>query len=296
MRASSAPPSVRRSSSASTSAVACRETSIAAVSTMSWLVAPRCTYSAASAPTAVRSSRTSGSAGSRLRGRRLRCAPRRSDRHSRFTDPRGGVRRNEADCDARLRKGVLRIEHSLQPRSIRDCVLQFLWHEDRWNGITPRRTSSGRRPGRRRRSETRRPLRVRRGSPAPRARARGARDPRRSPPPRRGKYMRVATRLRRPRAKIPTRRCGACSRPSTHGTRPGFTVTNSKRPASSVPERPKPVNPSSSATSRLSAGCASQPAAFACQTSTIPSGTGAPAPSRSTPRMWIARGSDASTR
>ena len=45
---------------------------------------------------------------------------------ARLPDPRGRVRRDEADCDARLRKGVLRIEHSLQPRSIRDCVSQLL--------------------------------------------------------------------------------------------------------------------------------------------------------------------------
>ena len=50
---------------------------------------------------------------------------------ARLADPRGGVRRDEADCDARLRQGVLRIEHPLQPRSIRDCVSQLLRDEDR---------------------------------------------------------------------------------------------------------------------------------------------------------------------
>ena len=39
----------------------------------------------------------------------------------------------------------------------------------------------------------------------------------------------------------PTRRCGAWSRPSTQGTRPGLTVTSSKRPSASVPDRPNPV-------------------------------------------------------
>ena len=43
-RASAAAAAATRSASASTSASARRETSIAAVSTMSWLVAPRCTY------------------------------------------------------------------------------------------------------------------------------------------------------------------------------------------------------------------------------------------------------------
>ena len=62
-RASAAAAAATRSASASTSASARRETSIAAVSTMSWLVAPRCTYRAASSPTEPARARTSGSTG-----------------------------------------------------------------------------------------------------------------------------------------------------------------------------------------------------------------------------------------
>ena len=58
-----------------------------------------------------------------------------------------------------------------------------------------------------------------------------------------GKYIRVARRFSRPRAKTPTTRCGAWSRPSGMGTRPGLTVVNSNQPSSTVPQRPKPAEP-----------------------------------------------------
>ena len=48
-----------------------------------------------------------------------------------------------------------------------------------------------------------------------------------------------------PRAKTPTPDAAPAD-PSGHGTWPGLTVTNSNRPPSTVPERPKPRNPSSS--------------------------------------------------
>src|SRR5215831_531934 len=111
-----------------------------------------------------------------------------------------------------------------------------------------------------------------------------------------GKYIRVATRFRSPRASTPTARCGACSVPSGAGTRPGFSVTSSNQPSSEVPARPYPENPSSMGTfSRVSAGWAYRPATFACQISTSPSMTGSPAPSSRRPRILIARGSSSET-
>ena len=62
-RARTAHASVTRSSSPSTSTSARRATSMAAVSMMSWVVAPRCTKRAVSSPTRATTARTSGSTG-----------------------------------------------------------------------------------------------------------------------------------------------------------------------------------------------------------------------------------------
>src|SRR6185503_1766707 len=53
-----------------------------------------------------------------------------------------------------------------------------------------------------------------------------------------GKYTRVTSCLSNPRMKIVISRCGACSRPSGPGTRPGLTVRKRNVPESSVSERP----------------------------------------------------------
>src|SRR5918997_4127771 len=97
--------------------------------------------------------------------------------------------------------------------------------------------------------------------------------------------MRVTTRSSRPRARTVTSMCGAWPSPSA----PGFTVTIWYRPSSSVRQRPKPRKPDPEAP-RGSSGWSKRPSASACQVSITPSGTDAPAPSRTTPEMRIAPG------
>src|ERR671923_2301417 len=97
--------------------------------------------------------------------------------------------------------------------------------------------------------------------------------------------MRVTTRSSRPRASTETSMCGAWPSPNA----PGFTVTIWKRPSSSVGHRPKPANPDPEGP-RGSSGWSKRPSGSACQVSITPSGTGAPAPSSSTPEMRIAPG------
>src|SRR5918999_3975886 len=101
--------------------------------------------------------------------------------------------------------------------------------------------------------------------------------------------MRVTTRSSRPRASTETSMCGAWPSPSA----PGFTVTISKRPSSSVGHRPNPAKPDPpdvDTAPRGSSGWSKRPPGSACQVSITPSGTGAPAPSSSTPEMRIAPG------
>ena len=57
-----------------------------------------------------------------------------------------------------------------------------------------------------------------------------------------------------PRANTVTLICGACTDLSGPGTGPGFTVSNEKTPALSVPERPQPRKSGSSGFSCLSSG------------------------------------------
>ena len=175
----------------------------------------------------------------------------------------------------------LRLEHRGEPGPVVDRGPDLRGREDRRerrhtakNVVCPS-PAGGCRIEASRRSPARR-----RASPAPAGRA--AREPgrRRSRRPRPGKYMRVAARFSSPRAKTPTRRCGACSPPSGHGTGPGLRVANAKRPPSTVPERPKPRKPPRAGVpSRSSLGWSYRPAAFACQISIIPSAPAAPAPS-----------------
>src|SRR5918999_815474 len=95
--------------------------------------------------------------------------------------------------------------------------------------------------------------------------------------------MRVTTRSSRPRARTVTSMWGAWPSPSA----PGFTVTIWYRPSSSVGQRPKPRKPDPEGP-RGSSGWSKRPSGSACQVSITPSGTGAPAPSRTTPEIRIA--------
>src|SRR5918999_6570893 len=97
--------------------------------------------------------------------------------------------------------------------------------------------------------------------------------------------MRVTTRSSRPRARTVTSMWGAWPSPSA----PGFTVTIWYRPSSSVGQRPKPRKPDPEGP-RGSSGWSKRPSGSACQVSITPSGTGAPAPSRTTPEIRIAAG------
>src|SRR5918992_1216635 len=97
--------------------------------------------------------------------------------------------------------------------------------------------------------------------------------------------MRVTTRSSRPRARTVTSMWGAWPSPSA----PGFTVTIWYRPSSSVGQRPKPRKPDPEGP-RGSSGWSKRPSGSACQVSITPSGTGAPAPSRTTPEIRIAPG------
>src|SRR5262245_17555192 len=78
---------------------------------------------------------------------------------------------------------------------------------------------------------------------------------------------------------------GACGFPFGPGTRPGFIVVKRKFPLSSVGIRPYPVKPSSSRSSRLSAGWAYLPCVSACQISISASGNGSPSPSSTRPAI-----------
>ena len=224
-RASAAHPSASRSSSASTSATARRETSIAAVSTMSWLVAPRWTYSGRLVAGCGRGARgRAAPPGSRPRGRRLRGAPGRRARRGtplrserrrpsgrgrpRRLPSRGRVPRRASPAatpDPRPRRAAPSGRRWPRTASHREeCRLARALEDDveAKRAVLSRATRVGRSAG-----------------SSPRSTGSSAFAVSSS-----GKYIRVATRFKRPRAKTPTRRCGAWSRPSTHGTRPGFTV------------------------------------------------------------------------
>src|SRR5229473_794052 len=99
--------------------------------------------------------------------------------------------------------------------------------------------------------------------------------------------MRVVSCFKRPRPKIATLRCGACSVLPRPGTRPGRIVAKRNAPSRSGKTRPKPRNRGSSGLSWRSSGWAYRPAAFACQISRKASKTGAPSPSRMLPSMRI---------
>src|SRR5918999_6223160 len=102
--------------------------------------------------------------------------------------------------------------------------------------------------------------------------------------------MRVTTRSSRPRASTVTSMCGAWPSPNA----PGFSVTIWKRPSPSVGQRPNPRKPDPEGP-RGSSGWSKRPSGSACQVSITPSGTGAPAPSRTTPEMRIAPGAPSGT-
>ena len=109
------------------------------------------------------------------------------------------------------------------------------------------------------------------------------------------KYMRVASRVSRPRASTRDQRgaAPASGRPGP-GTRPGRTVSNGEAPVGrrSPPGRSRRIR-RRAASGRSSAGWRYRPAAFACHTSMMASGTGSPAPSRSEPCTTICRPSAA---
>ena len=115
--ASAAAAAATSSASASTSASARRETSIAAVSTMSWLVAPRWTWRAASSPTEPASARTRGSA--RLptaRPSSTSCSKSKRSGSQALGDLGRDVRRHGAGGRPGVRERPLGVEHCLEPR------------------------------------------------------------------------------------------------------------------------------------------------------------------------------------
>src|SRR5680860_1129689 len=107
-----------------------------------------------------------------------------------------------------------------------------------------------------------------------------------------GKYRRVTTRSRSPRARTERSRCGASVPPSVVGSAPGRTVRIRYRPAESVGLRPKPRNPGTVEVTapRGSPGWSNLPSGSACQLSTRASVTGSPSPSTTTPVTQNASG------
>src|SRR6516164_2471145 len=93
------------------------------------------------------------------------------------------------------------------------------------------------------------------------------------------------SRRNNPRMNTETTMCGACSFPSGPGTRPGLMVVKRKVPSRAVGTRPQPRKPGSTFFACVSSGCAYLPWAFACQSSSIASGT--PCPSASSTRPLI---------
>ena len=110
---------------------ASRATSIAAVSTMSWVVAPQWTYRPAS-PAAAASARTSGSTGLPIRrasSANDATSNRPASQHAAIASAASAGITPAARLGARERR--LGVEHRLEPRPVGHGLPQRRGHEDR---------------------------------------------------------------------------------------------------------------------------------------------------------------------